>query len=121
MIRKIAAAVVLIPLAILIVLLALANRHAVTISLDPLAWDKPAVAVTQPLFIVLLLAVLIGVVIGGVAAWLRQAKWRRAARNAQAEARALKSEADSLRERLEQAARTREPAAALGYRPPPAA
>ena len=120
MIRKIVAAVVLIPLAILLVLLALANRQAVTISLDPFVWEKPTLAVTQPLFLVIFFAVTAGVVIGGVAAWLRQAGWRRAARTAQAQTRALKAEAETLRERLEQAERTTA-VSAVGYRHPPAA
>jgi uncharacterized integral membrane protein len=119
MIRKVVAALVLLPLAAAIVLLATANRQAVTISLDPLS-EKPALAVTQPLFLVILGAVVAGVVIGGAAAWLRQAKWRRAARRARAEARALRAEADMLKERLA-AAEPTGPRSVLAYRRPPAA
>jgi uncharacterized integral membrane protein len=122
MIRSFVAALVLIPLAVLIVLLALANRQAVTLSLDPLLSDKPVLAVTQPLFILLLAAVLAGVVIGGIAAWLRQGKWRQAARHAQAEARTARAQADALREQLETAERAAgQPAGAIAYRRPPAA
>jgi uncharacterized integral membrane protein len=122
MIRSFVAALVLVPLAVLIVLLALANRQAVTLSLDPLLSDKPLVTVTQPLFILLLAAVLAGVIVGGIAAWLRQGKWRQAAKRAQAEARAARAEADGLRERLEAAERaTGQPPGAIAYRRPPAA
>jgi uncharacterized integral membrane protein len=122
MIRSIVAALVLVPLAVLIVLLALANRQAVTLSLDPLLSDKPLVTVTQPLFILLLAAVLAGVIVGGIAAWLRQGKWRQAAKRAQAEARAARAEADGLRERLEAAERAAgQPTGAIAYRRPPAA
>src|SRR5262245_9658095 len=98
MIRSFVAALVLIPLAILIVLLALGNRQAVTLSLDPLLSDKPMLAVTQPLFILLLAALLAGVIVGGIAAWVRQRRWRQAARHAQDEARAARTERDALKE-----------------------
>jgi Tfp pilus assembly protein FimT len=94
----------------------------VTLSLDPLLSDKPLVTVTQPLFILLLAAVLAGVIVGGIAAWLRQGKWRQAAKRAQAEARAARAEADGLRERLEAAERAAgQPTGAIAYRRPPAA
>jgi uncharacterized integral membrane protein len=121
MLRKLVAALVLIPLAILIVLLALANRQAVTIALDPLLTEQPALTVTQPLFLVLLVAVTAGVVIGGVAAWLRQARWRRTARRAQARAQALQTEVEALRERLELVERPRYSRPTIAYRRPPAA
>jgi hypothetical protein len=41
-----------------------------------------------------------GVVVGGIAAWLRQSKWRRAARRADAQARELRAEVDRLKRRL---------------------
>ena len=50
-----------------------------------------------PLFALILVLVIGGVVVGGVAAWLRQGKWRRAARLAQAEARELRAEVDRLK------------------------
>jgi uncharacterized integral membrane protein len=121
MIRKTVAALVLVPLTVLIVLLAIANRHPVTISLDPLFSEKSALAVTQPVFLVLLITLTAGVIIGGVAAWLRQVKWRRTARQAQAEARAMRAEAEALRERLEAAERTAQQAGPIAYRHPPAA
>ena len=41
-----------------------------------------------------------GVVVGGIAAWVRQGKWRRAARHADAQARELRAEVDRLKRRL---------------------
>jgi uncharacterized integral membrane protein len=119
MIRTFVAALVLIPLGVVIVLLALANRQAVTLSLDPLLSEKSSLAVTQPLFVLLLAALLTGVIAGGIAAWLRQGKWRRTARHAQAEARALRAETEALRERLEAAERAAG-RPAVPYRPPAA-
>ena len=40
----------------------------------------PAMALTLPLYELMLALLIVGVVVGGIAAWIRQGKWRRAAR-----------------------------------------
>jgi uncharacterized integral membrane protein len=97
MIRKIVAAVILAPLALVIIAFAIANRDAVVVSLDPFDHAHPALSLKLPLFVLILALVIGGVVLGGIAAWLRQGKWRRAARRAQAEARELRSEVEKLK------------------------
>ncbi len=99
MIRKIVTALILVPLAIVLVAFAVANRQTVVVSLDPFDQAHPALSVTLPLFALILALVIGGVLVGGVAAWLRQSKWRRAARLAEAEARELRAELDRLRRR----------------------
>ena len=44
--RKIVAAVILVPLAIVIIAFAVANRQIVTVSLDPFSSERPAASVT---------------------------------------------------------------------------
>jgi uncharacterized integral membrane protein len=78
--RKAIRLIVLIPLAIILVALALANRSNVLLSLDPIRPDTPSASITVPLFVALLGALIVGIVIGGVTAWFGQGKWRRAAR-----------------------------------------
>ena len=95
--RKIVAAVILIPLAIVIIAFAVANRQIVTVSLDPFSSEHPASSLTLPLFVLILVLLILGVVIGGVAAWLRQAKWRRVARRLEREVEMLRGEVASLR------------------------
>jgi uncharacterized integral membrane protein len=97
MLRKIIATLVWIPLAAILIVFAVANRHIVTVSLDPFDGSDPALAVSMPLFLVLIVVALIGVVAGGTATWLRQGRWRRAARNHQADAREAKAELAALR------------------------
>ena len=99
MIRKIVTALILVPLAVVLVAFAVANRQTVVVSLDPFDQAHPAVSVALPLFALILGLVIGGVLVGGVAAWLRQSKWRRAARLAEAEARELRAELDRLRRR----------------------
>jgi uncharacterized integral membrane protein len=98
MIRKTVVALVLVPLAVLIVVFAVANRQPVTVSFDPFGAGDPALSATVPLYILIFILVIMGVIVGGLAAWLRQHKWRRAARRASAETRALKAELAATRQ-----------------------
>jgi uncharacterized integral membrane protein len=99
MIRKFITALILVPLAIIVVALAVANRQTVVVSFDPFNQAHPAFALPLPLYALVLGLVIGGVLVGGVAAWLRQGKWRRAARLAQGEARELRTELDRLKRR----------------------
>jgi hypothetical protein len=72
--------IILIPLGIVLVAFALANRAPVIFSLDPFRPDAPMASFSLPLFVALLATLLIGVAIGGIATWFGQGKWRRAAR-----------------------------------------
>jgi uncharacterized integral membrane protein len=94
MFRKIVTAVIVIPVAAVIIAFAVANRPTVTVSFDPFSSASPAYAATLPLFALIFVLVILGVLVGGIAAWLRQSKWRRAARKLDAEVRALRQEID---------------------------
>lgn len=71
----------LVPVALLAILLAIANRQSVTFSLDPFDPVTPALGVTMPLALLVILAMLIGILIGGFASW-RQARTKAARRHA---------------------------------------
>jgi uncharacterized integral membrane protein len=97
--RKFFTALVLIPLAVIFVVFAVANRHEVTVSFDPFNSADPAISVTLPLFVVIIAVAILGVVAGGMATWFRQRHWRRAARQHLADARAARAQLDELRSR----------------------
>jgi uncharacterized integral membrane protein len=121
--RKIVAAIILVPLAVLIVGFAVTNRQAVTISFDPFSSANPAYAVTLPLFITLFIALILGVLLGGLASWIRQGKWRRAARRLDADIHAIREELHTLRQhhaRVPEPPAQADPNAQLMI-PPPAA
>ncbi len=112
MFRKIVTAIIVVPLAVAFVAFAVANRQAVTVSFDPFAAVSPAYAATLPLFAILFVVLILGVLIGGIAAWIRQSKWRRTARRLDGEVRALHDEMESIRRRFgtpEQAVAPHEP------------
>ncbi|CAM5188306.1 GMP synthase [Bosea thiooxidans] len=90
-------ALVLVPIALLIVLFSVANRAPVRVSLDPFSRDLPTLSYELPLFAVVLAAIAIGVLIGGLASWLAQGKHRKAARRNRREVETLRSETQALR------------------------
>jgi uncharacterized integral membrane protein len=92
MVRKIINVLIVLPLAVILVIFAVANRHWVTVSFDPFNSTDAAVAVTLPLFLVIILSAIAGVLAGGAATWLKQGHWRRAARRHEADAAAARAE-----------------------------
>jgi uncharacterized integral membrane protein len=123
MLRRIVSAVILVPLLVILVGFAVANRQAVTLSFDPFSSTSPAYAVTLPLFIVVFTLLIVGVIVGGTAVWFGQRRIRRARRRLDAEVAALHGEIDGLRRDVAAqpppARREREPAPPLI--PPPVA
>ena len=95
--RKFLTAVVLIPLGLIFIVFAVANRHLVTVSFDPFNSTDPSVAVTLPLFVVIIAVAILGVAAGGCATWFRQRHWRRAARQHEADARQARTQLAELR------------------------
>ncbi|MBR0971959.1 MULTISPECIES: lipopolysaccharide assembly protein LapA domain-containing protein [Bradyrhizobium] len=95
--RKFLTALIVIPLGLVLVTFAVANRHFVTVSFDPFVSDDPSFSVTLPLFLLLILVAAVGVLAGGCAVWFGQRHWRRAARRNDADARAARTELAGLR------------------------
>jgi hypothetical protein len=60
------------PVALAAIWIALANRHPVVLSFDPFSQESPALTVQMPLYLLLFAAVLLGVLLGGLAIGLRR-------------------------------------------------
>jgi uncharacterized integral membrane protein len=88
---------VLLPLAVLIVLFAVANRVHVTVSFDPFPGETSALAFNAPLFIIVFATLIVGILIGGLVSLARQWRLWRAARAAENELARAKAEIESLR------------------------
>ena len=95
--RKFLTALVVIPLGLIFIIFAVANRHLVTVSFDPFNSVDPSIAVTLTLFIVIIAVAILGVVAGGSTTFFRQRRWRRAAREHEADARRARAEVADLR------------------------
>jgi uncharacterized integral membrane protein len=123
LLRKILTAIVVIPLALLMIAFAVANRHSVTISLDPFSSSEPVASLTLPLFAVIFALLIIGVLVGGSATWLRHGRWRWMARRLEAELRSLRGKVAAMEGREGPSApdlQQRPPAPRSQLRPPAA-
>lgn len=92
--------ILVVVLAVLLVGIALANRSLVTVGLFPAglaAWLGGQFAVTMPLFLVILLSLLIGVVLGLIWEWLRESGIRALAQRRGFELVRVEREAGQLR------------------------
>ena len=99
--RKLVLAVVVVPLGLVLVALAVVNRKPALLVLDPFGGSDAGLSLEAPLFLFLLGAFALGLVVGGVATWLGQGKWRRTAREEAREVRELRRQADRLEKELE--------------------
>jgi hypothetical protein len=109
MLRRLTWFTVALPAAILLITLAVSNRHGVRLVLDPFRPQDPLLSLVLPFYVYLYGCLILGVVIGGMATWMAQARWRRSARRRAAEARRWQAEADRLsRERDKQLAAPRQ-------------
>jgi uncharacterized integral membrane protein len=96
LLRKLVAVLVLVPLAIVIIAFAVANRQAITLSFDPFSPSAPAASLTLPLFVIVIGALVAGVIVGGLAVRLGHGRWRRMARRLEREAAELRARLDAL-------------------------
>jgi len=92
-----------VPVAFLVIVVAVANRTPVTFSLDPFDLNQPWFSVAVPLYVLLMGCLILGMLIGGVSAWLTQGKWRKEARYRRHEVHRLELEREDLHRGLARA------------------
>jgi len=85
-------AIVVAPAVAVLVGFALANRQPIKVSFNPFDSSEPYFAVTDPLYLAGFTVLIGGVVLGGVATWLKQGKRRRLSSRLAAEVVAIRAE-----------------------------
>lgn len=78
--KKIVNLLVLLPLAIILIVLCVANRQNVTLALNPFQPADSVLSFSAPFFVFIFLAVLFGIFLGSAATWISQGKHRKRAR-----------------------------------------
>jgi uncharacterized integral membrane protein len=81
--------------AVLMILFAISNREVIPVGLWPLLTQ-----LEMPLYLVLLVTLLVGFVVGQLVAWVAGSHWRREARRSRDRIAALESELASARTRI---------------------
>lgn len=94
--RKFFSSLFVVLLGLIFVTFAVANRHFVTVSFDPFNSANPSISVSMPLFALIIVVAILGVIAGGCATWFGQRRWRRAARAHEADARIARAQIAEL-------------------------
>jgi len=96
--KRLVALVVLIPVALLLIAFIIANREMMVLEFNPFAGDTSNWQVRAPVFLFLFIFLGIGVVLGSVATWIGQHKYRKAARRQKNESEATSGQNLALTE-----------------------
>lgn len=96
MLRRVLSLLIAFPVGILLIAIAVSNRQPVQLVLDPFRPEAPALALELPFYFYLLGALVAGVILGGIATWMGQGRWRRTARTQGQRAARWQAEADRL-------------------------
>ncbi|MBN9063975.1 MAG: DUF1049 domain-containing protein [Rhizobiales bacterium 65-9] len=99
-IRLILKWILIAPLAAIVILFSIANRAPVAVSFDPVSRDAPAYVATLPLYLVVLAAIGLGVIVGGLGAWFAQGRHRKAERRLRREAQTLRADVERYKNSL---------------------
>lgn len=91
MLNRIVVVAVFVPLAIILIALAVANRGMVSFTVDPFNPGNPALTVQLPLFVLLFAVAGLGLIVGSVVTWWKQGRHRRLARQREQEIQNLRN------------------------------
>lgn len=97
MVSKLTRWLFVVPLALVVLVLAVANRHAVPLRWNPFDPASAADGVELPLFLVVFATLAIGALIGGFVVWNAQRRFRRAAREEHRKAVKLEDEVQRMK------------------------
>lgn len=99
MVKRIVGWFVLVPLCVALIIFALANTQLVVVNFNPFAQadQSAAPSVGIPLFLVIFMILLVGVILGGIATWFAQGPHRRDERHWRRETERLHRELDAAR------------------------
>jgi uncharacterized integral membrane protein len=84
MMQRIFTVLVVVPVAVILIALAVANRELAIFTFDPFNPGNPALSIEVPLFALLLAALALGLIAGSTITWFKQRKYRKLARDKQA-------------------------------------
>lgn len=98
MLNRFVLVVILVPLAVVLIALAVANRNLTAFTVDPFNPGNPALTAQMPLFVLLFAAFALGLLIGSAATWWKQGRYRRLARQRDQELQGMRVTANTPRQ-----------------------
>ena len=106
MLKRLVFVLIVLPIALVLLALSVANRQDVSLNLNPFTPDLPGWQVVAPMFWYLFGAFALGLIVGSIATWFKQSRYRRRARDREAEVEEWRFKADKERERAQAMAQT---------------
>lgn len=94
--KKLFGFIILLPIAVVLITLSIANRQNVKLILDPFASQETALSISLPFFVYLFAALIVGFIMGGCVSWIKNGKWRKAAKQNNKEAQKWQRKANIL-------------------------
>lgn len=85
MFSRLVTVLVILPIAIVLIALAVANRGPVVVTIDPFNPGNPALSAAMPLFVVIFASVAVGLLVGSLTTWFKQGRYRKQARQRSAD------------------------------------
>jgi len=110
MVNRVLLVVIVVPLAIVLIALAVANRAPAAFTMDPFNPGNPGLTLQLPLFALLFLAFGFGLLLGSFATWWSQGRYRKEARNKTKEVQTLMQQASQRKPAQPQVSSTALPA-----------
>ncbi len=89
------------PVALFVIVFAVANRQRVTLSFNPFVAGESYPSISMPLWLLFFFGIITGVILGWIGCWFAQAKHRKRAREAAAEVVKLQAERANLMAKAE--------------------
>ena len=109
MVKRLLWALGVVPPTVIFVALAVANRHAVRIILDPTSLSGSQLEIETPLFLPIFASMGAGLLLGEFATWIGQGKWHRRVKKLARETAHWRREAGHMNEQLETSTQARLP------------
>lgn len=90
MVNRLVVALIIVPIAVILIAFAVANRTPTLLTFDPFNPGNPALSIQLPLFLMLFLIFALGLLVGSMITWSRQGRYRKLARERDREAQSLR-------------------------------
>jgi len=98
MIKRFIGWFILIPISLILIIFALANRQIISLNFDPTSSLNPIISnIEMPLFFVIYSMLFIGVILGGTAVWFTQSQYRKNSRRLTKMTKTMQAELDVLK------------------------